>query len=156
MKGNEKEDTKLDQHLNIMHGDSNGENIKNESGKSENSEKRSKILDERMIYETSCIVFSFRHFLWEFIVHLFYPFFCWYAPQAHLFGPLKELSTGPIIFVHFSNILVYVMIISSYMSKKYVNSYTWIAPYMFFVVHRLMVSVKYGCFSNSEYRSNLV
>lgn len=106
--------------------------------------------DSRVIFETSSIIFNPRHFLLELIVHILYPFFNWYSPKAHQFGPVRELSFPALLFVHVSNILVYVMIIANYMSN-YVNDYTWIAPYMLFVVHRIMVAVKYGSFSNSEY-----
>ena len=137
----------------MLLGPVNGDEIKLSVVSSSNSKDEASltVLDERIIFETSAITFSFHQFLWEFIVHIFYPLFCWYAPEAHLFGPLAQLSTLAILISHVSNILVYVMILAAYMST-YVLFNTWIVPYMFFVVHRMMIAVKYGCFSSSEYR----
>lgn len=52
--------------------------------------------------------------------------------------------------VHGCNIVIFLMIYSAFASK-HVDSTEWIIPYMFFVVHRLMVSMKYASLSESEY-----
>ena len=39
----------------------------------------------RIIFDSCLVTFNFTNFLWELLVHLAYPFFCWYCPIAHGF-----------------------------------------------------------------------
>ena len=120
----------------------------------EDDENFSKELEtkESFVYESADITFQTSQFLWELMVHLCHPLFIWDAPVAHSFWPIKLWPLQFFYFTHGSPVVNFLLIIFASLTASSLGYLDCVMPILFWAMHRTMVSVKYACYSPSEYK----
>jgi hypothetical protein len=103
-----------------------------------------------IIFDSIGPQFSINIFIWEFVVHMLYPFFIWSSPISHGWWPIQNNALY-FYLNHGSSVVVYLMLLCAYLSQ-HVTSNEWVIPFMFYTIHRTMVASKYGSLSRTEYK----
>ncbi len=114
-------------------------------------ENESEVLKKNFVYESTDISFQTSQFLWELMVHICHPLFVWDAPIAHKFWPI-DFSFLSIYSSHISTIVNILMIIFASLTSSDLGYLDCAIPILFWAMHKAMVSVKYACYSPSEYK----
>ena len=111
--------------------------------------------DEKIdyVYRTPNVNFSLYQFIVEFIAHVGFPFTFWYYPYTHKWLPLS-LSPPSLYFNYLAPAFFWIMIAMSLNSES-VSFEEALLPAMFYLYHRLMVSLKYGSLTPAEYNHML-
>ena len=111
--------------------------------------------DEKIdyVYRTPNVNFSMYQFIVEFIVHVGFPFTFWYYPYTHKWLPFT-LSPLSLYFNYLAPACFWIMLVMAINSKS-VSYQEAFLPGMFYLNHRLMVSLKYGSLTLAEYKHML-
>jgi hypothetical protein len=117
---------------------------------SDDKETKQEARNNKFVYESADLTFRTSQFLWELMVHLLYPLFVWDAPIAHSFWPIQTNITY-LYMLQLSSISNALFIFFASQSS-YLQYSDVVIPVIFWVMHRTMVSVKYACYSASEYK----
>lgn len=96
-----------------------------------------------------CEVFL-QVFLWELIVHLFWPFLNWYSPIAHTHNVFKDFNIVVLLGVILPGVNALACIVSYCLIP---NGHAGVlVPIMLHASHKVMVSLKYASMSPTEYK----
>ena len=110
---------------------------------------------EPIIFENVTNTFSFYIFIKQLIIHLFMPLFNWSTSHANQeFGIVRNRNNVFSIFNYVLQFLFYLMCISAYLGMGQSlseNGALWV-PFLFFVLQRNQIAVKYACLSDVEYK----
>ena len=105
------------------------------------------------VYRTPNVSFSMHQFIVEFIVHVAFPFTFLYYPYTHKWLPFT-LSPLGLYFNYLAPACFWIMLVMASYSES-VKYQEALLPAMFYLNHRLMVSLKYGSLTLAEYKHML-
>ena len=103
------------------------------------------------IYDSVDIQFVWSQFSTQFLVHILCPLFLWLSPNLEAQGfldPGAGLFFNYITHFMFATMVIIVIISPTYINGNGSSVYT---PMVFYLTQRLMVALKYGSLSESEY-----
>ena len=129
----------------------NGEDLNRISDADSGGSAFQQDVDEKIdyVYRTPNVNFSLSQFIVEFVAHITFPLMFWYHPYAHKWLPIS-LAPLALYFNYFAPTFMWIMNIMAFNSKV-VPLRECLLPTMFFVYHRLMVSLKYASLTPEEY-----
>lgn len=109
---------------------------------------------DEFVYHSTDIHFNIQTFFYQLFIHLFSPFSIILSPNYYA-QSFNILSIPAIIFNWLMPSFVWIMLLCVYMSPDYIhgNGDTIYPALLFYLAHRLMVSLKYATLSDSEYNN---
>jgi hypothetical protein len=125
-------------------------NVKKDTCTSDSAEAETNFeFKSAIFFDSVKVQFHMGQFLWQLIVHMCFPFFLWSRPIAHQFYPVYG-NFQQFFFNFIVPSLVFILIIANLMSPN-IDDVIWTVPFLFYTIHRFMISFKYGCMSPTEY-----
>jgi len=100
-----------------------------------------------MFFDTIGVQFHFRAFFWQLFAHIFFPLF---PVMINFSGQVTTM-----MYTWISPVLVYVMIVTYVLvdgANRPGMEGALIIPLVYFLQHRLVIAMKYGSLSRTEYR----
>ena len=104
--------------------------------------------NKELAYDSINCHFRITVWIWEFFYCVTYPFSAVYRPVPHSMFNSRPVS---VVLVHLTSFLSIVCIVSYTLTNNNCR-YEVFVPTMLYLVHRALVSTKYACMSENEYK----